>query len=79
MDAGDDSHDDSDDEFPTIRRLLSAEYKRKLVEEASGTQEDPTKGTVVEAMDSLSRSASMAGSSQGGCSELRPLNACSYV
>jgi hypothetical protein len=49
------------------------------VEEASLVQEDTAEKTVGEAMDDLFGFASTAGSNQGGCAQLRRLNACSYL
>jgi hypothetical protein len=74
-----DSDDNSDDEFPSVRRLLSPEYRQTLVEKASLVQEDTAEKTVGEAMDDLFGFASIAGSSQGGCAELRHMNASSYL
>ena len=77
--ARNDSDDDSDDEFPSIRRLLSPEYRHKLVEEGSLVQEGTAEKNSGEAMDDLFGYGSTAGSSQGGCAELLHLNACSYL
>jgi hypothetical protein len=57
--------DDSDDEFPSVRRLLSPEYRQKLVEEGSLVQEVAAKNKAGEALNYLVGFASTAESSQG--------------
>jgi hypothetical protein len=65
MEARNDSDDDSDDEIPSTRRLLSPEYQQKLVRETFLAPEDTSKKTVGETMDNLSGFASTAGNSKG--------------
>lgn len=56
--------DGSDDSFPSIRRLLSPEYKHKLEEQGSLVQKDTTEKNIGEALDDLFGYGSTAGSSQ---------------
>lgn len=65
--ARDDTDDDLKEEFPSVRRLLSPEYKWKLVEEESLLKGDTAKKTFDKAVDHLFGCGSTAGNSQGGC------------
>lgn len=76
LEARNDS-DDSDDELPSIRRLLSPEYRHRLAEEGS-LHEGTAEKNIDETLDNLFGYGSTAGSSQGGCAELLRLNTCSY-
>jgi hypothetical protein len=67
--ARNDADDDSDAEFPSIRRLLSPEYRHKSAKEASILQEGTAEKNMGEALDDLFGYGSTAGSSQGGCIE----------
>ena len=70
--------EDSDAELPSVRRLLSPEYRHKLAKEGSILQEGTAEKNMGVALDDLFRYGSTAGSSQGGCIEWLRLNACSY-
>jgi hypothetical protein len=72
------SDDDSDDEFPLIRCLLSPEYRHKLAEERSFVREGTAEMNIGKTLDDLLSHGSTAGSSQGECAELLRLKACSY-
>jgi len=74
--ARNDSDDDSDSKFPSIRRLLSPKYRHKLSEEGSLVQEG-TAEDIGEALDNLFGYGSTASSSQGRCAELLRLDTCS--
>lgn len=65
--ARNDSDDDSDDEFPSIRCLTSPEYRHKLVKERSLVQEGTSEKNISEALDDLFGYGSTAGSSKRGC------------
>ena len=67
--ARNDADEDSDAELPSIRRLLSPEYRHKLAKEGSILQEGTAEKNTGEALDDLLGHGSTAGSSQGGCIE----------
>lgn len=76
--AMNDPDDDSDDEFPSIRRLLSPEYRHKLVEEGLLVQDRTADVNIDEALQDLVSYGLTAGSSLGRCAELLHWNTCSY-
>jgi hypothetical protein len=65
--ARNDSDDDSDGEFLSLRRLLSPEYRQKLAEEQSLVQEDTAENNNGEALHDLFGYELTVGNSQGGC------------
>ena len=59
-----DSDDDSDNEFPSLCRLLSPEYRHKLAEERAHVQDSTIEKNVSQALDdNLFGYRSTAGSS----------------
>jgi hypothetical protein len=66
-----DSDDDSDFEFPSVRRLLPPEYRHKLAEEGPPVQDSTTEKDISQDLDDgLVGYRSRAGSSKGECTGL---------
>lgn len=74
-----DSDNEFDDELPSLRRLLSPEYRHKLAEEGLLVQESTVGENINQALDdALFGYGSAAGSSQGEHTDLLSSSTCLY-